>query len=57
MTPNTVCDLSHDAFDVTYPIRSPCERTDAYENITFPKLCLWVVNDLLCNFNEAEYNA
>ena len=30
------CDLSHDAFDVTYPY----EQTDACENITFSQLYL-----------------
>ena len=33
------CDLSHDAFDHTYPR----EQTDACENITFPQLRLRVV--------------
>ena len=35
------CDLSHSAFDVTclpsYPSPTPCEQTDACENITFTK--------------------
>ena len=35
------CDLSHDAFEVTYP--QPHGQTDAYENITFCQLHLWVV--------------
>ena len=34
------CDLSHDAFDVTYPY----EQTDACENITFSQLYLGAVN-------------
>ena len=34
-------DLSHDAFDVTFP---PPGQTDVRENITFPKLRLQVVN-------------
>ena len=36
------CDLSHDAFDVANPHSRG--QTDAWENITFPQLCLQAVN-------------
>ena len=39
------CDLSSDAFDVTYPPPPPtCGQTDACENITLSQLRLWAVN-------------
>ena len=33
------CDLSYNAFDVTYPPPRPNKMTDICENITFPQLC------------------
>ena len=36
-----LCDLSNDAFDVTY--NPPCGQTDACESITFPQLRLRAV--------------